>query len=115
MGESNQGSLRTSVSPFDVCPGHSDLQMVVSTGDQLTGYTYLRPWGGCPTVRGRSEEIHRFNITTSHPGLPFRMLIFRISIPVIARVKLKLKADVLPWNFTSRSTRDRSDGAPGAG
>jgi len=64
MGESNQGSLRTSVSPFDVCPGHSDLQMVVSTGDQLTGYTYLRPWGGCPTVRGRSEEIHRFSITS---------------------------------------------------
>lgn len=43
--------------PHLIRPGHLDLQMVVSTGDQLTGCL-----SSSSTVQGRSEEVYRFNI-----------------------------------------------------
>lgn len=93
--------------PHLICPGHSDLQMVVSTGDQLTGCL--------SSSSNRPGEIRGGLSFQYHPGLPFRTLILGTSTPVIARAKLKPRAGDLPWNFTSRSTppspprRDRSD------
>ena len=112
MCESNQGSLRTFVSPFDMSRSFRSSD----------GSKYRGPADGMPVV-----VVHRPGETRGglsfqyHPGLPFRILILGTPTPVIARAKLKPKADDLPWNFTSRSTppspprRDRSDGAPDAG